>query len=309
MTNIGENESPVVVGVDGSESALRAVRWAAREAERRGTALRLVHVCHVAPVRHPRQVTPPPEYQAVLFEQGRHWLTEASAAARDVVPDLVVTVDLLGGLSAATLVVESRTAQLMVLGSRGLGGFTTLLVGSVAVALAAHGHCPLVVVRESTVDEPAAVDGPVVVGVDGSELSDAAVTFAFEAAAARGVPVVAVHTWLDVTMAGAWTTLPGTVDWDWLQAEEEKRLAERIALWQEKFPQVEVRPVVVRDRPWRALLEHAAGAQLVVVGSRGRGAFAGVGLGSVSQALLHHAGCPVAVARTETTSAPLGNVE
>jgi nucleotide-binding universal stress UspA family protein len=144
-------------------------------------------------------------------------------------------------------------------------------------------------------------DRPVVVGVDGSELSDAALTFAFETAAARGVPLLAVHTWFDVNMAGAWATLPGTIDWDWLQAEEEKRLNERITAWRDKFPQVEVRTRVVRERPYRALLEHAAGAQLIVVGSRGRGAFTGMGLGSVSQTLLHRAECPVAVARTEET--------
>jgi len=115
------------------------------------------------------------------------------------------------------------------------------------------------------------------------------------------VPLVAVHTWLDVNMAGAWTLLPGTVDWDWLQGEEEDRLTERLAAWRDKFPQVQVRPVVIRDRPVRALLKHAAGAQLIVVGSRGHGAFTGMGLGSVSQALLHHAECPVAVARTEET--------
>ena len=291
-----ENEHPVVVGVDGSASALHAVRWAAREAERRGAPLRLVHVCHVVPVRHPRQVSPPPEYLTAVHEQGRHWLTEASAAARRTVPGLAVSTDLHAGVTTGVLLDESRSAQLMVLGSRGLGGFASLLVGSVAVALSGHGHCPVVVVHSATRDGAPPADGPVVVGVDGSELSDAALTFAFEEAAARGVPLVAVHTWQDVNTAGAWTMLPGTIDWDWLQAEEEKRLAERLAPWRDKFPQVEVRPVVKRDRPDRVLLSQ--GAQLIVVGTRGRGAFTGLGLGSVSQTLLHHAECPVAVART-----------
>jgi len=296
MTNI--NEDCVVVGVDGSWSALEAVRWAAREAERRDAPLRLVHVCHLAPVRHPRQLAPPPEYHAAVLEEGRHWLTEAGEAARRAVPGIAVTTDLLDGITADVLVTESKTARLMVLGSRGLGGFTALLVGSVAVALSAHGHCPVVVMRPSTVDAVRPENGPVVVGVDGSELSDAALTFAFEAAAARDVPVVAVHTWQDVHMAGAWTLLPGTVDWDWLQSEEEDRLDERLAGWQEKYPHVESRTLVVRGRPAPTLIEQTAGAQLVVVGSRGRGAFTGVGLGSVSQTLLHHAECPVAVART-----------
>ncbi len=304
MTNIDERPSersvyPVVVGVDGSESAMNAVRWAAREAQRRGAPLRLLHVSHLAPVRHPRQISPPPEYHAALLEQGRHWLTEATEAAARVAPALPVSVDLHDGIAVDVLVNESRKAQLMVLGSRGLGGFTSLLIGSVAIAVSAHGHCPLVVVRASTSDEPPREDGPIVVGVDGSELSDAALAFAFEAATARDVPLVAVHTWQDVYMAGAWTLLPGTVDWDWLQAHEEKQLAERIAPWRQKFPLVEVRSLVVREPPARALLEQAANAQLIVVGSRGRGAFTGLGLGSVSQFLLHHAQCPVAVARTE----------
>ena len=303
MTNINEGEHPaprsehcVVVGVDGSWSALRAVRWAAREAERRDALLRLVHVCHLAPVRHPKQVAPPPDYHAAVVEEGRHWLTEAQEAARRVVPGIAVVTVLHDGVAADVLITESKNARLMVLGSRGLGGFSSLLVGSVAVALSAHGHCPVVVMRSSSVDEPPE-DGPVVVGVDGSELSDAALTFAFEAAAARDVPLVAVHTWQDVYMAGAWTLLPGTVDWDWLQSEEEDRLDERVAGWREKYPQVELRTLVVRGRPVPTLLEHAAGAQLIVVGSRGHGAFTGIGLGSVSQSLLHHATCPIAVVR------------
>jgi nucleotide-binding universal stress UspA family protein len=155
-------------------------------------------------------------------------------------------------------------------------------------------------VRPSAADGLPPEDGPVVVGVDGSELSDAALTFAFETAAAHGVPLVAVHTWQDTHMTGAWAALPGSVDWDWLQAEEEKRHTEHLGAWREKFPQVEVRAVVERARPEHALLAHAAGAQLLVVGSRGRGALAGLGLGSVSQSLLHHSECPVAVARAES---------
>lgn len=297
MTNVGER--PVVVGVDGSESALHAVRWAAEEASRRNAPLRLVHVSFLAPVRHPRQIAPPPDYSAALLEQGRHWLDEALEAARRTVPGVEVVTDLRAGIVADTLIGESSSAQLLVLGSRGLGGFSSLLIGSVAIALSAHGHCPIVVIRSSTTDSAPVDSGPVVVGVDGSELSDAALTFAFEAAAARAVPLVVLHTWLDVNMAGSWTALPWTIDWNWVQTEEEKSLAEHIAGWRDKYPNVEVRPTVVRDRPDRALLEHGAGAQLIVVGCRGRGALTGMGLGSVSQTLLHHAECPVAVVRAE----------
>ena len=299
MTNVGER--PVVVGVDGSESALHAVRWAAEEARRRNAPLRLVHVSFLAPVRHPRQIAPPPDYSAALLDQGRHWLDDAIEAARRTVPGIEIVTDLRAGIVADVLIGESSSARLLVLGSRGLGGFSSLLIGSVAIALSAHGHCPIVVIRSSTADSAPADSGPVVVGVDGSELSDAALAFAFEAAAARAVPLVVLHTWLDVNMAGSWTALPWTIDWNWVQTEEEKSLAEHIAGWRDKYPNVEVRPTVVRDRPDRALLEHATGAQLLVVGCRGRGALTGMGLGSVSQTLLHHAECPVAVVRAERT--------
>jgi nucleotide-binding universal stress UspA family protein len=299
--NDNARERSVVVGVDGSESALHAVRWAAGEARRRNAPLRLVHVSFLAPVRHPKQMAPPPDYRAALLEQGQDWLDDALEAARRTVPGIEAVTDLRAGVVADALIDESSSAQLVVLGSRGLGGFSALLVGSVAIALSAHGHCPIVVIRSSTVDGSPAGSGPVVVGVDGSELSDAALTFAFEAAATRAVPLVVLHTWLDVTMTGSWTALPWMVDWDLVQAEEEKALAEHIAGWCDKYSHVEVRPTVVRGRPDRVLLEHGAGAQLIVVGCRGRGALMGVGLGSVSQTLLHHAECPVAVVRAERT--------
>jgi nucleotide-binding universal stress UspA family protein len=295
------DQHAVVVGVDGSRSALHAVRWAAREAERRAMPLRLVHVGHVEQVRHPRQVSPPPEYRAAILEQGRHFLDEARDAAREAVPYLPVVTDLHAGFVVGSLINESKDAALMVLGSRGLGGFGSMLLGSVAVALAAHGHCPVVVMHAPTPDGVPPMDGPVVVGVDGAEHSDGAVTFAFQAAAARNVPVLAVHTY-DVEVVGSWTAQLASIDWEQLHAEEEKRFAERIAPWREKFPQVETRTLVTRARPADALVEHAAGAQLIVVGSRGRGAFTGLGLGSVSQAVLHHAECPVAVVRADTTA-------
>jgi nucleotide-binding universal stress UspA family protein len=299
MTNIG-TERPVVVGIDGSASALRAVRWAAREAVRRHAPLRLVHVCYLIPVRHPRQVAPPPEYHDAVLEQGRHWLNQAADAALTTAPDVRLATDQRDGLAADVLVGESERAQLMVLGSRGIGGFRGLLVGSVSVSLSAHAHCPVVVVHGPGGDGTPPSAGPVVVGVDGSPLSDAAIAFAFAAAAERRVPLVAVHSWMDVNMAAGWAVLPAPIDWAEIGRAEVRMLDEILAPWCEKYPEVVVRKVVERDRPEQALLKAAASAQLVVVGSRGRGALTGLGLGSVSQSLLHHAECPVAVARTET---------
>jgi nucleotide-binding universal stress UspA family protein len=233
MTNV--EGQPIVVGVDGSPSALHAVRRAAGEAARHGAPLRLVHVCYLMPVRHPRQVAPPPEYHDAFLEQGRHWLAEAADAARRAAPDVAVGTDLVDGIAADVLVRESAPARLVVLGTRGLGGFRGLLVGSVSVAVAAHGHCPVVVVHDPPGGTPRE-DGPVVVGVDGSPLSDAAIEFAFSAAAARRVPLVAVHSWIDVNTAGAWAGLPDTIDWEWLGEQEARRLDEVLASWVAKFP-------------------------------------------------------------------------
>lgn len=299
-STVNPDERAVVVGVDGSPAALHAVRWAAREADRRGTSLRLVHVGHLEPVRHPRQVSPPAQFRDAILDQGKHFLTEASAAAREAAPDVPVVTEVRTGGVAGALVTESKHAVLLVLGSRGLGGFGSLVLGSVAVAVSAHAECPVVVTHAAARDGVPPEEGHVVVGVDGDELSDAAVAFAYLAAAARGVPVVAVHTY-GVEVGGSWTAALTSVDWEKVHAEESDRFTERIARWREEFPGVETRVVVERGRPADVLLEQAKGAQLIVVGSRGRGALTGLGLGSVSQTVLHHAECPVAIARTTET--------
>ena len=195
------------------------------------------------------------------------------------------------GFPTPALQAESADAALVVLGDRGLGGFTGLLLGSVAVSLAAHAACPVVVVRGPEFDASAPRVEPVVVGVDGSPASEAA--FAFAAAALHAVPLVAVHAWCDLVVD---PTVAPLLD-DALESDEREVLAERLAGWSQEYLDVDVRRLVVRDRPARALVQESASAQLVVVGSRGRGGLAGMLLGLVSHALLHHAHCPVAVVR------------
>ncbi|NUT92886.1 MAG: universal stress protein [Saccharothrix sp.] len=282
--------APVVVGVDGSASALAAVAWAAREARRRRVPLKLVHAYLVPARGYPEIVLTGHEVRQALEDQGRRWLVEAEAAAR-AAADVEVEVALEHSGAAGAMVWESERARLVVLGSRGLGGFTGLVVGSVAVAVAAHGKCPVVVVRGGD-----HADGPVVVGVDGSPASEEAVDFAFEAASARGVPLKAVHAWTDFLVDGPYGSRL-TVDWAEVEAAEQRLLAERLAGRAEKYPDVVVQRLVVRDRPVRALLAEAEGAGLLVVGSRGHGGFTGMLLGSTSQALVHHATCPLAVVR------------
>lgn len=284
-------KSPVVVGVDGSISATQAVRWAALEADRRGTPLVLVHVWTPVPVSVPHAAAFRP-YENGLIEQGRQWLTEASAVACEAAPGITTSTKLSSGSVAGQLIGSSASADLVVLGSRGLGGFTGLVVGSIAVAVATHGHCPLVVVRGADPKSAPRQDGPVVVGVDGSQTSQAAIRFAFQAAALRDAPLVAVHAWSDLPVTTAWEI---TTSWQSIQQHESEVLTQWLTETQTEYPGVHIEQVVVQDGPAHILLDQAKNAQLVVVGSRGRGGFRGLLLGSTSQALIQHAACPVAV--------------
>ncbi|GAA0909380.1 universal stress protein [Pseudonocardia zijingensis] len=289
---------PVVVGVDGSEPARRAVRWAAQEAVRRRVPLRVVTAFEWLRGQPIGYVGMGDSYREIMLGVSRRHLAEAAQLAEQEQPELEVQSQLVVGFPIAVLTDEARRAQLVVIGDRGLGGVTGLLLGSVAVALGAHAECPVVVVRgDAETPDP---EAPVVVGVDGSPTSEAALAFAYEAAAVRNVPLVAVHTWWDLLVDPAVAPL---LDWDAIEDGERQLLAERLAGWAEKFPDVPVRRVVTRDHAAHALVEQSLRAQLVVVGSRGRGSIAGLVLGSVSHAVLHRAHCPVAVVRAETTSA------
>lgn len=293
MTKHG-HQHRVAVGVDGSDSALHAVRWAAEEAARRGAALRLVSAFDL-PFRYPAGVVEVDSLRRLLRDEHRRQLDDAGAAAAAAVPGLQPELALADGIPVETLVQESNESSLLVLGTRGLGGFAGLLVGSTSVALAGRTHCPLVVVRGAVVAGPG---DPVVVGVDGTPVGEAAIGFAFEQASARGSDLLAVHSWTDPAVLNALAGGTLMADYGMLEEQATAMLAERLAGWRERYPDVRVTRHVVREYPTRALLHFADGARLVVVGSRGRGGFAGLVLGSTSRHLLHHAPCPVAVVRT-----------
>lgn len=282
---------PVVVGVDGSESSTQAVRWAAQEAARRAVPLVLFSVWTPVPAAVPHAPALG-SYEDELVKQGHRWLEAAAAAAEETAPGVRTSMLQATGSAAARLIGQSASADLIVLGSRGLGGFSGLLIGSTAVSLAAHGYCPVVVVRGEQASA-AAADAPVVVGVDGSATSREALTFAFEAADVRGAPLVAVRAWSDLPVPTGWELELGP--WPEVEQEESELLEASLADERARHPRVHVEQVLVRDAPTRALLEEAAKAQLVVAGSRGRGGFRGLLLGSTSQALIYHSPCPVAV--------------
>jgi nucleotide-binding universal stress UspA family protein len=280
----------VVVGVDGSPESLHAVGWAAVEAARRRSPLRLVTAFDTVDARIIGLPGVGSRYQDILVDEARAHLAAAGEAATAVEPDLLVDPHLVLGSPTDTLVVESRQARLMVVGDRGIGRIAAMVGGSVAVGLATHASCPVVVVREAP--RAGAATAPVVLGVDGPRTTEAAIGFAFDAASIRLAPLVAVHSWGDPP-ADARTA----VFWDVLAADARELLAGRLAGWGEKYPDVHVDQVASHSRPARELLAWSERAQLVVVGSRGHGDFTGTFLGSVGNVLIHRASCPVAVVR------------
>ena len=283
----------IVVGTDGSASALHAVRWAAREAALRRRVLHVVTTYTVPVSGYPDGLNVAQEIREALTAQAADRLAQAQRCASEEADDLIVTTAAVEAGTQVTLRASSRDADLVVVGSRGRGGFTGLLLGSTAVDLAAHAACAVVVVRG---DEDSDA-GPVVVGVDGTALSEPAVGFAFEEAALRGAPVVAVHTWHDDAFEDALHTAVADEFRDIATRHAEERVQALLAGWREKHPDIEVSTDVSGGSAARALVRSSKGAQLVVVGSRGRGGFAGLALGSTSQAVIRHANAPVVVVR------------
>lgn len=287
----GSHHTPeVVVGVDGSSASLAAVDLAGREAARRHRPLRIVHAFVWPYLNVPLgpSLSGPPE--GGLRHEAEGIVTEATDRAAVAAPGVPVRGEIITGQAAAVLRTCSHGAALVVVGDRGLGGFTGLLLGSVAVHLSAHAACPVLVARGT--GDPSL---PVLLGVDGSPANDPAVGFAFEEAALRGVPLTALHAWAHPVSAGSGDMLPVVYDVNEVEAGETRLLAEALAGWREKYPDVLVHHALEHGGSRRALIDASDGAQLIVVGTRGRGGFGGLVLGSVSQAVLHHAACPVAV--------------
>lgn len=287
----------IVVGVDGSPSAVNAVRWAAAEAASRDETVRLVHAYEVPRHGYPDFVTTFARLREGMRHQGEQWLKEARAAAEETAPGVAVETELVENEPVTVLIDRSRRCRLVVLGSRGLGGFTGMLVGSVALALAAHGRSPVVVVRGPRPNEPPPAEGRIVVGVDGSAPSTAALEFAFDTAHTRRGELVVVRVWGGVSFDDLVSHHPLRVDLGEIETQERTALDEQVRPWRDRYPEVPVETVVVKGRPARMLLDHAERAWLVVVGSRGREGIQGMLLGSTSRTLLTHAPCPVAVVR------------
>lgn len=298
-----DKSNAVVVGVDGSSSGYAAVELAAGEARLRGTGLHVVHALTWPPTPiGPGAPGYVPGEEAVLPEEALRraadgYLADAVSRARSVAPGTEVTTEIVTGEALPTLVALSHSAPLVVVGSRGRSSFTDLLVGSVATQLASHARCPVLVARGTS--NPS---GSIVVGVDGSPAGRPATDFAFAEASLRQVPLVAVHAWSEWSVppsppkdsSAPYAKKPGM-----LREDEERVLAEALSGCGETWPDVSVERRTVHGRTREGLIEAAKDAQLLVVGTRGRGGFSGMLLGSVSQAALHHAHCPVVVVPQE----------
>ena len=293
------NHSGIIVGVDGSTCSNVAVQWAAREASMRNVPLKIVHVAYPAIGEFSgwgMSPAPLPEDLVQFQEQQAHTVIDDAIAIAEAAIDgadhLQISSDLLWSTLVPTLVGLTKEAQMMVVGCRGQEALARLLLGSVSTALVHHAHCPVAVIHGDA-PRPAGFDrAPVLVGVDGSPASELATAIAFGEASWRGVGLVALHAWSDAD----WPEFP-VLDPSAIKATAEEVLAQRLAGWHERYPDVTVRRVVRFDHPARHLLEQSESAQLVVVGSHGRGGFGGMLLGSVSTTIVHAAHVPVIVAR------------
>jgi nucleotide-binding universal stress UspA family protein len=286
----------IVVGIDTSRESGLALAWAAHEAARRQVPLQILHAYfpdHPDPGIGVPDAARPTGALHLLASRAERACADAAATAHALHPELEITTRRQPAMPGAALVETSRTAALVVVGARGLGAFGSLLLGSVSIHVAAHAHCPVVVVREAATRT--VPDTRVILGVDGHAHSMGAVRFAFEQAAMHGKGLTVVHTWQLDSMEGAVVPTPGGSNRDRLDEQGRSLLAESIAGFREEFPTVDVRRHVVERNPVDELVRLSQNAHLLVVGTRGRGSMAGLLEGSVSQGVLRRAHCPVAV--------------
>jgi nucleotide-binding universal stress UspA family protein len=276
----------IVVGVDGSRAGLEAVSWAVKEAALRGVPLRIVHAMPKWAYES-RESSPYANVGLWMREGAESVVEEALQRARREAPDVVVEHELLPGDPRPALFKAAEGAEMLVVGNHGLGGFRGLRLGSVALGVIGHTTCPAVVVR----GVPTPPRDEVVVGVDGYEGSTAAIRFAFAEAALRGAELRAVQAWNALLPATGLDPMPPTEQ----DMAERRLLSEALAGWSERYPDVKVTARVEAGHPVEVLRRASAGADLLVVGSHGRGDVSGLLVGSVSHALLHHAVCPLAV--------------
>ncbi|MGW6316541.1 universal stress protein [Streptomyces sp. NPDC055099] len=298
----------VTAGLDGTPESLAAADWAAREALLRGLPLRLVNAWEwQLPACAPASGLSVPALPGDQQRAGaRRLLDEARSRLTRSHPGLRIEADAISGPPVPALLKAAEDADLLVLGSRGLGRLTGFLVGSVALSVLAGGEGPMVLVRADEHTEggrlrdaspsgpsTAAVQGEVVLGLDLQEPSDQVIEFAFDAARRRGTELRVVHGWTLPPYYYGGDLMP-EVNVE-MTARVQRGLDDVLQPWQRKFPTVEVRTQATVGGAGPHLIEASRDAALVVVGRHVRRAVVGTHIGPVTQALLHHAAAPVAV--------------
>lgn len=288
----------ILVGVDGSAEALGAVRWAARDAALRKLPLALVHVFD-ASVPEWFEAAALAGFRHRQEQRARDFLEVAIKAAQQSSGDcdsVQMDSNVFHSASIPTLVALSADVEMIVVGRRGHGGASVRGPGRVSSALVYHAHCPVAVIHESEAVMRNETEAPVLVGIDGSPASEAATGIAFEEASRRGVRLIALHVWIDPRVSDS-KGLYQDAKWDARLSEEEETLAERLAGWHERYPDVVVHRRIEIGDPARWLIEASERAQLIVVGSHGCSPFRGSLLGTVGAAVVNKAKIPVIVAR------------
>ncbi len=282
----------IVVGFDGSPDALSALDWATREAASRRLGIRVVYVEPDLSGWDASAATMSgaPALATIIPHDPSKVLDPAVARVSEA--GVPVTTEALAGSTAGVLVEQSRSAQLLVIGSRGVGSISSIVLGSTVAHVAAHGHCPVIVVRAE-----GSTDGPIVVGADGSPESQEILGWAFDHASRHGLALEVLHAYSIPVYPGVVPYVPPVEITEATKAFEDRVTHEVLAGWGERYPDVAVTTTVLHGRPAPALIDASARASLTVVGSRGRGAFLGMLLGSTSQSLLQHAHGSVAVLR------------
>lgn len=286
----------IVVGTDGSQRANKAVEWAADRAVARKLPLLVIYIIPEQPTVAITMIPQAAQLEREARDQAKQKVNAVVEAVKSKHPGLNVIGVSVEGNPAYVLSEWSRDAELVVIGARGQGGapMSVRLLGGVSDAVAAHGHGPIAVVSDDAVDHPG---GPVVVGVDDSPEARAALRLAFEAAEVRGVPVVAVHAYDYGPREAPWVSDPQSAVATQLKEQLAGKVEEVLAEVKEAHPHVPIEIQIVGSRPQDALVEASKQAGLVVVGSRGRGGFSGLLLGSTSKHVLREAYCPVIVTR------------
>jgi len=282
---------PMVVGVDGSEPSLRAVDWAADEAALRGVPLRLVY----ASLWERYEGTSIAEDLAKPDEQvmAEDIVDNAARRARRRHPELDVSVEVLAEEPEYALVRESRSASVLVTGTRGRSGLAEALLGSVSLVVAGHAQCPMIVVRGNHDNQArTGTHGRVVVGVGEKPAGSAAVRFAFDEARRRGVPVEAVRAW---RWPAHETTDHPLMSGEPARLHEQQAVEALEAALQDAPADVDARRRTVEGPTRRVLVDASREADLLVVGAKRRPGHYGLQLGRVAHGVLHHSACPVVI--------------